>query len=208
MSSNLYDDLGVDPGATPEEIKAAHRKSVKRTHPDRVGDSGRAEFERVQRAYLVLASPEKRARYDQTGKIDDSADNQNPMIAAMIRAAFQQALAVVQDQYGRYDLIELTRKNLQAMRQSAVQDALISRDLMPMKEDLLGRLQLKQTTRFDPIGGMIRDEIKSLKAQEEMAMQGVAGIDAAIAHLDHYGFVFEPIQPVASYSFYTSAAGV
>lgn len=66
--TTLYEELGLSPDATPEEIKAAHRQAVKRTHPDAGGDE--AKFHRVQLAYNVLSNPGQRERYDQTGSED------------------------------------------------------------------------------------------------------------------------------------------
>lgn len=66
---NLYDDLGVAPDAGLEVIRAAYRNAAKRAHPDTGGD--RAAFERIQRAYDILADDVRRARYDATGEVDD-----------------------------------------------------------------------------------------------------------------------------------------
>lgn len=49
---DLYAELGLTPGATPEEIKAAHRRKVREHHPDRGGDLD--EFVRLQAAYDAL----------------------------------------------------------------------------------------------------------------------------------------------------------
>lgn len=192
--TSLYSDLGINPDATPDEIKKAHRKAVKRTHPDSAGDTDREEFERVQRAYVVLADPAKRARYDETGQVDDQPDNTMSMINEFIRIAFQKALQEAKDRYKNYDMIAHTKRNLAFMRRNAEEEARLTRELMPRKEDLLKRLKVKPGTAFDPIGNMIREELNVLRKQEQAANQGMAGLDAAIAHLEHYGFEFEPMQ--------------
>lgn len=66
---SLYDILEVARDATEAEIRKAHRKAVLQHHPDKGGD--REAFDRVQKAYEVLSDPERRARYDATGDIDD-----------------------------------------------------------------------------------------------------------------------------------------
>jgi curved DNA-binding protein CbpA len=71
VNLDLYDDLGLARGADAEAVKAAYRASAKREHPDRGGDDKR--FDRIQRAYDVLGDPQRRARYDATGQIDDSS---------------------------------------------------------------------------------------------------------------------------------------
>ena len=67
---SLYDDLGLGREADPDAIKAAYRAAAKSAHPDRGGDTER--FDKIQRAYDVLSDVERRARYDQTGEVDDS----------------------------------------------------------------------------------------------------------------------------------------
>lgn len=69
--SNLYEVLGVEQGASPEEIKAAYRRAAMKHHPDRNqgDDEAHAAVQAVQQAYDVLSDPEKRAEYDHTGEI-------------------------------------------------------------------------------------------------------------------------------------------
>ena len=57
-----YQTLGVDRGASPEDIKRAYRKLAAQHHPDRGGDT--AKFQEIQAAYDVLGDSEKRSQYD------------------------------------------------------------------------------------------------------------------------------------------------
>ena len=69
MASDLYEVLGVSKKASDEEIKKAHRKLVRKYHPDRNPDDPAAEekFKEIQGAYDTLSDPEKRKEYDQGG---------------------------------------------------------------------------------------------------------------------------------------------
>jgi len=60
-----YRALGVSHGATEAEIKAAHRKLVKRYPPDAGNQSETERFLRVQEAYRVLSDPLLRKEWDQ-----------------------------------------------------------------------------------------------------------------------------------------------
>lgn len=67
--ADFYEILGVDRGATAEEIKSAFRKRAMEFHPDRNPNADAAEkFKVVGRAYEVLSDDQKRARYDQYGE--------------------------------------------------------------------------------------------------------------------------------------------
>lgn len=66
-SGDLYADLGVSVGASPEEISAAFRALARTLHPDTNPNAATAErFKVVSAAYRVLSDPAERARYDAT----------------------------------------------------------------------------------------------------------------------------------------------
>lgn len=68
---NPYEVLQVDKKATLKDIKAAYRKLSKNHHPDKEGGS-KEQFEFVKLAFDVLSDPERRERYDRTGRVDVS----------------------------------------------------------------------------------------------------------------------------------------
>jgi DnaJ family protein A protein 2 len=63
----LYEVLGLTKGASPEEIKKAHRRLALIHHPDKGGDA--EIFKKIQEAYDVLSDPAKKSQYDHTGQI-------------------------------------------------------------------------------------------------------------------------------------------
>ncbi|MBI5728319.1 MAG: molecular chaperone DnaJ [Candidatus Magasanikbacteria bacterium] len=66
MSKDYYKVLGVDKGASEEEIKKAFRKLAHQYHPDKQGGN-EAKFKEVNEAYQVVGNAEKRKQYDQFG---------------------------------------------------------------------------------------------------------------------------------------------
>ncbi|MFC1632842.1 molecular chaperone DnaJ [Patescibacteria group bacterium] len=72
MPEDYYEILGVERGATDEEIKKAFRKKAHELHPDK--PNGDAEkFKKANEAYQVLSNADKRKQYDQFGKTFDQA---------------------------------------------------------------------------------------------------------------------------------------
>jgi molecular chaperone DnaJ len=68
--ADFYEVLGVERGASEDEIKTAYRKLAMRWHPDRNDGSKESEekFKELSEAYDVLRDPQKRAAYDRYGE--------------------------------------------------------------------------------------------------------------------------------------------
>jgi hypothetical protein len=61
----LYGVLGIQRGASADEIKSAYRRMARQWHPDICREPGAYEmFIRLQEAYEILNDPKKRAKYD------------------------------------------------------------------------------------------------------------------------------------------------
>lgn len=71
---DYYEVLGLQKGATEEDIKQAYRKAALKWHPDRWVNgtdeekkTAEEKFKEASEAYSVLSDPDKRQKYDQFG---------------------------------------------------------------------------------------------------------------------------------------------
>ena len=77
MSKDYYDILGVQKGASKDEVKKAFRKKASQYHPDKkTGDE--EKYKEVTEAYAVLGDEKKKAEYDTYGQSFGGSGGGNP----------------------------------------------------------------------------------------------------------------------------------
>ncbi|KAG7581644.1 DnaJ domain [Arabidopsis suecica] len=120
---NLYEVLGVEATASPQEIRKAYHKLALRLHPDKNKDDEEAKekFQQLQKVISILGDEEKRAVYDQTGSVDDAdlsgdvVDNLRDFFKAMYKKVTEEDIEEFEANYRgseseKNDLIELYKK--------------------------------------------------------------------------------------------------
>lgn len=166
---NPYEVMGVSKDAPQKAIKAAYRKLSGLHHPDKGGDRDR--FEELKTAYDVLIDPERRKRYDETGRLTESKVTAKAMKTFI--DSTMKGVVEAQRPNGSSDdpiwenirdkiilslkgaRIEINARRVRAVRLLNRCDELISR-FKPKQED-------------DPIGDFLREERKGYLAQIEEA---------------------------------------
>ena len=68
MDKDYYTILGVERGASQEDIKKSFRKLAHQYHPDKKGGDEQ-KFKEINEAYSILSDDKKRAEYDAYGKV-------------------------------------------------------------------------------------------------------------------------------------------
>jgi DnaJ-class molecular chaperone len=77
--SDLYERLGLEQGASHEEIRRAYKDLAREKHPDRGGDP--EEFKKIQEAHEVLTDEGRRRMYDTTGSTQEGGAPMSGMAA-------------------------------------------------------------------------------------------------------------------------------
>ena len=89
MSKDYYEILGIQKGASKDEVKKAFRKKAAEYHPDK--KTGNEEkYKEVTEAYAVLGDDKKKAEYDTYGQSFNGAGGGNPFGGGFDFSGFQQ----------------------------------------------------------------------------------------------------------------------
>jgi len=70
--ADYYRVLGINKGASEDEIKKAFRKLAHKYHPDKKGGDEK-KFKEINEAYQILSDKNKRAQYDRFGRVFDAS---------------------------------------------------------------------------------------------------------------------------------------
>jgi Ca-activated chloride channel family protein len=100
--TDFYSRLGVERGASEEDIRKAYRAAARRLHPDVNVEEGATEiFLNIKDAYEVLVDPQKRAAYD------DNKPAPPPPPIRLNTVFSREAINCINDPQLIYALIEL-----------------------------------------------------------------------------------------------------
>jgi len=109
--------LGLAPGATPDEIRAAYRRLARVRHPDVTGGTGDEGMRELNVAYAVLADPVRRYEYDrglrtEPDEPDNRAEPEPPpvreMVAPSVPARFPWRMVVIGSIVGAVGVVALS----------------------------------------------------------------------------------------------------
>jgi curved DNA-binding protein CbpA len=191
MTKTLYDVLGVDDEADEKVIKKAYREKVKTCHPDIGGDP--LEFQEVQRAYDVLSDPERRAKYDNTGEVDDEAKQENPAIR-ILADIFERVVDSKMPPTMNYveSMKEILRNSLSEI-QSATTNNKGARSRYNV---LIKKFKKKNNPKDNMFKAALEAKLRDCDEKERSINGAKAGLEAALKMLDDYEFEVDPQPPM------------
>lgn len=186
---NPYSILNVEVTATEKNIKSAYRILSQEYHPDKP-NGDREKFEQVKLAYDILSNPERRRRYDQTGRTDES-----PVTPEAVRSMISQTVrAVVSAQRPDGSTDDPVWEDIKHRVLLTILDG--RRQIGQMRNETLRRMKrvdellarFKSKTDEDPVGDALRDEKATLQAemrQHEDALEMSQKLEEAFRQYDY-----------------------
>ena len=102
-NKDLYKLLGLSRGASQDDVQQAHRKLIRKHHPDVNPSDHSAEerFKEIQQAYEVLSNPEKRREYDKRFNTSSIGNTDRPGAGAASRRTVGSATYTSTEQVSR-----------------------------------------------------------------------------------------------------------
>jgi len=202
---DLYEVLGLSRDAPPEGIKAAYRKMAKSgVHPDHGGST--ESFALIKLAYDTLSDPERRERYDRTGKTDDQPDTLDAKALQVLFSALAQQIMQVDQlsqSYETMDFLTMIKSSLGFQKRAAENVVKSIEDTLEKRKSLSARfhsadgkpnhisrmLDAENANALELIRAK-RGEIEIIERAEEMAADHSFDFDQAQAgYPSSYSFI-------------------
>jgi curved DNA-binding protein CbpA len=209
MRVDLYADLGVPPDAFPAEIARAWRSKVKGAHPDVGGDP--ENFRRLVTAKIILTDPVRRAKYDETGEIDEAADRRAQEVLNAIAQALSAALKLVlqgQADAGQVDILDQMRSHISANLAEGEQSRQEGVTVIARLEGTMGRFSVSDGTP-NQIEALIAGQLADLQRRIVKLDGELAILKTALDTLKAYSYRVDRVAaffPLGATAFYYSAS--
>lgn len=188
----LYDDLGVDQKSNSDEIKKAYRRKAKKSHPDSGGSE--EDFNKLNKAYMILINPETRSKYDATG--DESLkqpDNEQSKVMMIIAGALEQVITKFETR-GRdpleVDLVSEMKSLLKTEISKIEVNIQSCNTLVAKTKKMLGKFKVKNGNNF--IEQMLLSKISNIGLHIRTSQDNMVPLKKAYDMLDDVSFSFTP----------------
>lgn len=192
---DLYGALGVPKDADHATIRGAYRKAAKSAHPD--GGGSREKFALVKLAHDTLTDDARRARYDQTGDVDENpVDNRRAQLLEMLAAGLDMAMAKLYEQRKppiHCDMVKMTRDGLNELRRKWDGERREFQKNVDRSKELLGRWAATKGENL--METIVSYRVKSCQSAIDMLVQRIGVVDQALEALDGVTFRADYVRP-------------
>jgi curved DNA-binding protein CbpA len=189
---DLYGVLGVNPTATSGEIKAAYWRRAKDSHPDAGGSE--QEFGRVKLAHDILSDPERRARYDRTGEVEEPEPDNTEQGALGLIGMMLEAVLMSDSDPIECDLVGVMKTQFLAQIGEVSRKLKVTRRSIERAERMRGRFR-RNKPGDNTIERLLEWEIDVLKRSARMSEAALKQREQAIALLNDYDFAQDISKP-------------
>lgn len=188
MPFDPYETLGVKKDATAAEIKRAYKRKAKETHPDAGGSAD--AFAQTRQALVILVDPNKRARWDRDGVVDDRPETGAAAALGMVAEFITAWVNNNADRVGGADLIKIATGHFQAALQNLEAHKQLYERKIAAFENAIKRLKRKDG-RPSQVHLALENSVTQNKQQMFDGNRIIENHKLALALLDQYRYEFE-----------------
>lgn len=207
LKIDLYDVLGIDRGASTEQVNMAYRQKAKSMHPD--GGGSKADFEMLTMARDVLMDRDRRSHYDQTGKFDQSTpDNKRSEGLGRLAAAISNAVEIARTRSPNpfsLDIMTLAKNNMLDHRAEVEKQLENFSSKLSFYTDLNSRFLRDLGFDGDPIGVVLRGALNQIEKAISDCENEIAATNTALEMFEGYSFKKDEPKPT-NFSFWDELA--
>lgn len=191
---DLYETIGVSRTATPEEIKKAYKQKAKELHPDKEGGD-EEKMKALVTAYQVLSDPDRRAKYDNTGEIDE--DNEEAQITEMMIQVFMLQLSQVPaDELPYTDMVKKSKGKVYEAITNTRKEIKRAHEEIKTLTDVRNRLT-RRNSQDNILSGTVQSAIDTLTGAIKQAEEHLRILDLVHKGFDDYHFRVDQNRPAA-----------
>lgn len=193
MGFNPYEVLGLAANATSGSIRQSYLRASLKHHPDKGGDVDK--WLEIKLAYDILSDDERRARFDQTGCVDDKAvDNSHAEAVKRLIMAIKNAVQIARQKAEmsqqsplQFDIVALARNHLIdhiATVQNQIDEYTAS---LAFCAEIAPRFK-KEGDGDDVVASVFAEDVKILTANIANCQKEIDDTNAALQLSENYSF--------------------
>lgn len=197
-TTKLYDDLGLPPDASKEDIRKAYRKKAQQAHPDHGGTE--EAFHQIELAHRILSDEEARKHYDSTGEIrGERANRPKPStLEEEAEAALSTAFQSVLDSMGADALYMNVLEVVESRLEGAIEGAqnLINKasKRVGLLKKIEKKLSKKKNKKNDPLRKSLTSAICSGNSTVESNKRTLKILRKTLTLLHEYEYTPDEIK--------------